>query len=94
MALKMGKTSKEVISLDVKFTCGIEHIYVEYFGYVVTLFDLYSKHGVLPYTGSLSEQPAKIIDIFNVLDQLYTEREKHQIEEHRKEQAKNNRKTR
>lgn len=94
MKLKMSKLPSEIISLDVHFKRGIDDISIGYFGYAITLFDLYHRHGVLPYQGSLSEQPAKIIEIFQVLDQLKTEHETRVNEEAQKEAARNNRKKR
>lgn len=92
MTSKMAKLPQEIISLDVHFKRGIDNISIEYFNYVVTLFDLYHKHGVLPYPGSLSEQPAKIIEIFTVLEQLYLEREQKHLEEQQREQKRLERK--
>jgi hypothetical protein len=94
MKLKMTKLPTEIISLDVHFKRGIENMSVEYFGYAITLFDLYHKSGVLPYPGSASEQPAKIIEIFQVLESLKNEREIKQHEEHQKQSARNQRKRR
>lgn len=94
MKLKMGKLPTEIISLDVHFKRGIDDMSVEYFGYAITLFDLYHKHGILPYKGSASEQPAKIIEIFQVLESLKNEREIKLHEEQQKEASRNQRKKR
>lgn len=94
MKLKMAKLPTEVISLDVHFKRGIEHISIEYFGYVLTLFDIYHRQGVLPYPGSMSEQPAKIIEIFQVLDELRIERETKLQEEQQREAKRTSRKKR
>jgi hypothetical protein len=56
------------------------------FGYVSTLYLNYKK-GTLPYQGSLSEQPAKVIEIFNTLDQLAQEA---QVREQKKKEKDNN----
>lgn len=90
----MSKLPSEVLSLDVYFKNGIETCSVDYFGYVLILFDSYTKHGLLPYAGCLSDQPNKIIEIFQVLEQLTLEREQSFREKQEKENAKNNRKTR
>ena len=86
-----GKTS-EFISLDVHFKCDLSRFDVDYFNYAMVSFDVYDRHGVLPYNGSLSDQPNKIIEIFNVLGSLKNEREKKQQEDMEREQARNNRK--
>jgi hypothetical protein len=92
MKLKMAKLPSEIISLDLHFKRGIEDISIEYFGYVVTLFDLYHRHGVMPYPGSFSEQPAKIVEIFQVLDALRSEREQKLHEEQQREASRQQRK--
>lgn len=88
----MAKLPNEVISLDVHFKKGIEDISIEYFNYVMTLYDTYRSHGVMPYPGSLSDQPAKIIEIFNTLEQLTIEREQRQLDEQQREQKRLERK--
>ena len=88
MRSKIGKLPSEILSLDVHFKCGIETINYDQFGYTITMFDAYDKHGILPFPGSFSEQPAKIIEIFQVLDQLKGEHEKKQHEERQREQNK------
>lgn len=55
-----------------------------YFSYIITLFNQY-KNGTLPFTGSLVEQPAKIIEIFDVLYQLQYEQEENSRKKHEKE---------
>jgi hypothetical protein len=37
--------------------------------YFLEAFSQYEK-GMLPYNGSLGEQPAKIIEIFNIIDKI------------------------
>jgi hypothetical protein len=85
---KMGKLPSEIISLDVHFKRGVEQFEIEYFGYAMTLFDAYDRLGILPYSGSFSDQPAKIIEIFGVLEQLKFERQQNQQEQHEREMKK------
>lgn len=40
------------------------------FGHIWTLFDKYERHGVLPFGGSLANQPAQILEAFDVLRNL------------------------
>lgn len=91
MKLGMNKMPKEIISLDVHFKCNLEEIEVGYFAYAITTYDAYHRHGVLPYPGSLSDQPNKIIEIFNIMDALRMEREQQQAEQQKREQAKEQR---
>lgn len=55
-------------SLDVVFHAK-NNLKYPYFTYTYTAFLNYQR-GVLPYPGSLSEQPGKIMDIFNVFQAL------------------------
>lgn len=68
-----GKGASSFKSLDVVFHIDNKLKY-PYFGYIYTLYNQY-KQGVLPFPGSMSEQPAKIIEIFDVLQQLELEQE-------------------
>lgn len=55
-------------------------------GYVLALFSQYDK-GVLPFPGAMSEQPSKIIEIFDVLEQLkfeHQEKTRKKLEKERK----------
>lgn len=61
------------------------------FNFVMSLYDGFNRHGILPYNGSYSEQPAKIIDIFGILDQLRSEHEL-KIHEKQKREAERARK--
>lgn len=92
MKAAMGKLPSEIISLDVHFKTDIDDVTFDNFNYVVTMYDAFHRHGVLPYSGSLSEQPNKIIEIFNVLDALRAERETKLMEEQKREQSKKRKK--
>jgi len=73
-------TINELISCDLHFTGGLTQYEHPYLSYFLTLYERY-KQGVLPFPGSTSEQPAKIIEIFNVLDQLDFEKQEKQARE-------------
>lgn len=60
-------------SLNVSFHTN-KSLKYPYFSYVLGMFDGYNK-GILPFDGSFADQPAKIIEIFNVLHQLSMEAE-------------------
>jgi len=55
-------------SLNISFHTNTNHKYSR-FSYILSAFNCYKK-GTMPYPGSFSEQPAKIIEIFNTLQQL------------------------
>lgn len=62
-----------------------------YFSYIITLFNQY-KNGVMPFDGCMVDQPAKIIEIFDVLYQLQHEQEektRKQLEKEQKKRGKN-----
>lgn len=44
----------------------------EIYGYF-EMYKLYEK-GIMPFDGAISDQPAKIIDLFNMIDQLKAEK--------------------
>ncbi len=76
------KTKKfnPVVSCGLKFSKPFDHLRFETIGYVLTLFENYTK-GALPFPGNVSEQPAQIMEIFSVLGQLMREREQKAIGE-------------
>ena len=72
---KKGSSLNEAISLNLHFKTLGRWKY-DKFDFVYTLFNQYDKNGVMPFPGSLSEQPAKIMEIFNILVQLTSETER------------------
>ena len=71
---KFAATFSPVKSCNLRFTKPFEHLKFEPMSYVLTLFDNYER-GCLPFPGSVSEQPAQIMEIFSVLRQLRHESE-------------------
>jgi hypothetical protein len=65
--------TKHIKSLNVVFKNPIENYNYPQFGYVYTLFKKYSEQGVLPFQGSMADQPAQVIEIFNTLDGIESE---------------------
>lgn len=63
-----------ITSCGLRFTKPFKHLKFEPIGYVLTLFENYER-GCLPFPGSVSEQPAQIMEIFTVLKQLKHESE-------------------
>ncbi len=89
---RMKDSHEELISLDLHLKGSLDRWDYPYFNYVMTLFDGYDRHGLLPFKGTHAEQPSKILEIFQVLDQLKTEREARIQEEQQREQQKKQRK--
>jgi hypothetical protein len=90
-ALAEAKKLKEkkfssVSALGLKFTKPLSNFKCENIGYLWTLFENYER-GQLPYPGSISEQPAQIIEIFGVFQALKNE----QIAKERKRQEQDGR---
>ena len=76
-AMKSGKVSvPEVRSLDLIFKCDLGALEFPQFNYIYSLYAKYDQFGVLPFPGSHSEQPAKIIEIFDVISAVQAEEEK------------------
>lgn len=57
----------------------------EHFNFVMMASHVFNKSGILPFPGSLSEQPAQVMDILELLFELDAERED---DAHRAAQAK------
>jgi hypothetical protein len=85
-----------VTSCGLRFTRPYSSLKFEPFSYVLTLYENYER-GCLPFPGSVSEQPAQIMEVFSVLRQLKHEAEV-QIREtqskHGRNQYKNKPRTR
>lgn len=62
-------------SLGLRFSSPLDEISYPLMDYILVLFSQYDQHGTLPFPGSLSDQPAKVIEIFNVLQSLKLEQE-------------------
>lgn len=66
---KKAKQRNSVVSMNMKFTEHLSRYQYPLMAYVLALHEQFEK-GVMPYPGSLSDQPAKIIEIFNLLSSL------------------------
>jgi hypothetical protein len=73
-----------VVSCGLQFLKPFDHLRFEPIGYVLTLYENYER-GRLPFPGSVSEQPAQVMEIFSVLRQL-----KHEAEIKLRETSKQN----
>lgn len=70
-------------SLNVEFKTNEDIVY-PHFGYYYGLYRQYSDNGVMPFDGCLADQPSKIIEIFDVFEQLKDENEQKQMKEAQK----------
>lgn len=67
--IKFAKQKKQAVSTTVgplRFTRPTIEFKYPNISYVLTLFQNYEK-GLLPFPGSVSEQPAQIMEVFNLL---------------------------
>lgn len=71
MKEKVGQISMKSLNVSVK---DPDRFIYPYFDFVYELYVNY-KRGILPYDGSLVDQPNKIIEIFNLLSNLENERD-------------------
>ena len=88
MQKRMGKVPDEIISLNLHMKTDLSKMVYVPFNYVFRLYDRYIEAGVLPFDGTHSDQPAQIIEIFSVLEQLQMETRQKTHEEHMRKQAK------
>jgi len=79
----------EITSLNVRISGDLRRFSFPEFDYVTNLHYIYKQTGALPYPGSISEQPAKIIEVFNIMDQLIMERQHREMEKRQRELKKN-----
>lgn len=86
---KQSASSGGTTSLNIKFSRPLESFRYELFGYIITLYRKYSELGILPFPGSLSDQPAQIIEVFNTLESVELEI-KHQQQKKQNKELKRN----
>jgi hypothetical protein len=89
---KMNVTASEFISLNLHFKGDADKWDYPYFNYIITLCDAYELNGVMPFEGAHVDQPAKIIEIFQILSQLKIERQNKINEEQNRQNQKESRK--
>ena len=73
---------KEIKSCNLLITSPLEEFSFKGFDYIFGLYSQYKK-GILPFPGPLTEQPARIIEIFNLFEQLEHEYQR-KVEKDRK----------
>lgn len=80
--------SGAISSLNIQFTAPIESFDYPLFGYIYTSYR-YTEKGVLPFPGSLSDQPAQIMEIFNTLESLELENQQREFDRMKRENGRN-----
>lgn len=67
-------------SLNIVFERQLDEYQYPLFGYALSLYRKYAD-GILPFPGSLADQPAQIIEIFNTLESVELEFRQKDIDE-------------
>jgi hypothetical protein len=89
MIAHQSKSPKELISCNLHLKGSLEQWDYPIFGFIITLFNQYNKFGSLPFKGRLTDQPAKIIEIFDLLSQLDSEAQLKHKQDLERQQNKN-----
>jgi hypothetical protein len=76
---KAVEAFQPVTSCGLKFTKHLSRFKYPLFGYALQLFENYER-GLLPFEGSVSDQPAQVMELFSVIQNLRFEQEKKQME--------------
>lgn len=74
-AVRAQAVFNPVKTLNMTFSRPFKEFEFDQFSFVATLFNQFDKHGALPYSGALTDQPNKIIESFNVIRALNQEQE-------------------
>jgi hypothetical protein len=80
---KLTKSFQPITSCGIRFTKPFGHLRYSHLSYCLMLFENYQK-GILPFEGSVADQPAQIMEIFSVLAELRREQEEKQNEKIKK----------
>lgn len=70
-----SKQKRSVETLGFIFTKPLTHFKLDNFDYLASLFNNYDKYGNLPFQGPITENPAKVIEIFNIIKALLSEKQ-------------------
>ena len=71
--LKQGKHHYKFLNLEYKWCIG--NYYSEYAREIIDLYFAYEK-GIMPYRGALTDQPAKAMEAFRIIEYYKSEYEK------------------
>lgn len=72
--MKQAKKINKLEFLNLRFNKNLTE-YPNYFhNYNIQLFSAYESKNILPFSGCLSDQPNKVIEVFNVLRALVNEK--------------------
>lgn len=87
MNAALGTVENKNKIFNLVFTNDLDSYTVYNFDYLITLYFAYNDHHNLPFPGSVSEQPNKIIEVFNLFKSVIhevNEQERKKIEKQNK----------
>lgn len=90
---RVGTSTDFIVSANLRLQGNLARFEYPYFNFVMALFDKYNRFGVLPYPGSMADQPAKILEIFDLLAQLQYEAEEEARKEHERKAKQDGRRS-
>lgn len=85
--LKNEKRGRVIKTLNLEISEDLSAFDYPMFNFIITTHRALEK-GLLPFQGSYAEQPAQIIEIFNLIDQLNFEAQEKQAREFKAEQER------
>ena len=68
-----------VTSCGLRFTKHLSNFKYPLFGYALSLFENYEK-GLLPFEGPVADQPAQVMDLFGLIQNIKAEQQTKQLE--------------
>jgi len=74
-----------IVSCGLSISADLKKFKHESFHYFLTAFHTYDKRNILPFEGSYNNQPSKIIEVFDILEQLKFESEQRAMRKHERE---------
>lgn len=72
-AMRAAERFNPVDTLGLRFTRPFREFQCADFNFYMTLWGQYERHGTLPFSGCLAEQPAVVMEILNLLNALASE---------------------
>ncbi len=81
-------SGQSVQLLNLKFKGSLKQYVYPYFDFILSSFMAFKNSGTLPFEGSYSDQPAQILEIYNVLQAIQNEYETKAMNQHKREMDK------
>lgn len=85
---RIGDQATMYESCGLQFKVNAEEYKHDMYSFLANTFHSYDSHGILPFSGGLADQPAQIIEYFEILSQLKYEHQQRLHEEQKKRNKK------